>query len=196
LEIIDLKVGTILEGVFTLVPRTKGICLTCKKRNNYEAFESLRRSGRVKNSRGNARTPTPESPNKPPYITVSHYARRAAPGTADSMKNITSETHEEITRLFCVLERLSLQHIPFDEVQGLWAAKNRGVWKAFPTAKDMDQRTDVFASMSSGLNAFPLFTRIWIFFTLPPQLSIGAYQKWMIIFSTTFVFQNKGCVLH
>jgi hypothetical protein len=39
------------------------------------------------------------------------------------MKKITSRTHEEITRLFYVIERLSLQHIPFDEVQGFWAAK-------------------------------------------------------------------------
>jgi hypothetical protein len=49
---------------------------------------------------------------------------------------------------------LSLEHIPFDEVQGLWAAKNMGGWKAFPTAKDTEKRTNVFASMSSGLNVF------------------------------------------
>jgi hypothetical protein len=143
-----------VEGVFTLVPREKGIRLTCKKRDTSEAFESLRRSGRVKNSRVNARTPMSESPHNPPYITFGHYARRAAPGTAYSMKQITSRTHEEITRLFRVIERLSLQHTPFDEVQGFLEAKKLGGWKAFPTAKYMDQRTDIFASMSSGLNVF------------------------------------------
>jgi hypothetical protein len=54
---------------------------------------------------------------------VGHYAQRAAMGTADSIKKITSETHKEITRLFEVIDRLSLQHIPFDEVMGFWAAK-------------------------------------------------------------------------
>jgi hypothetical protein len=95
-----------------------------------------------------------ESPNNPPYITVGHYSKRAASGTADSMKNVTSIAPEEITRLFHAIERLSLEHIPFDEVQGLWAAKNMGGWKAFQTAKNMDKRTNVFASMSSGLNVF------------------------------------------
>jgi hypothetical protein len=70
------------------------------------------------------------------------------------MKNVTSIAHKEITRLFHVIERLSLEHIPFDEVQGLWVAKNMGGWKAFPTAKYMDKRTNVFASMSSTLNVF------------------------------------------
>lgn len=154
LEIIDSKEGAIMDGVFTLIPRVKGIHLTSTKRNTFEAFESLRQSGRVNNSRGNDRTPMTESPNNPPYITVGHYAKRAAPGTADSMKNITSIAHKEITRLFHVIERLSLEHIPFDEVQGFSAAKNMGGWKAFPTAKDMDKRTKVFASMSSGLNVF------------------------------------------
>jgi hypothetical protein len=64
-----------------------------------------------------------ESPHNPPYIKVGHYAQRAATGTADSMKNITSETHEDIKRLFHVIEPFSLQHIPFDEVMGFWAAK-------------------------------------------------------------------------
>jgi hypothetical protein len=63
------------------------------------------------------------------------------------MKNITSETHEEITRLLHVIERFSLQHIPFDEVMDFWAAKNLACWNAFPTANDIDERTDVFASM-------------------------------------------------
>jgi hypothetical protein len=90
LEIIDSKEGATMEGVFTLIPRVKGILLTCKKRNTFEAFESLRQSGRVNNSRGNARTPMNEYPNKPPYITAGHFAKRAAPGTYDSMKNITS----------------------------------------------------------------------------------------------------------
>jgi hypothetical protein len=161
LEIIDSQVGAIMESVFTLVPREKGICLTIKKRD--KAFESLQQSGRVNNSRGNARTPMSESPHKPPYITVGHYARRAATGTADSMKNITSGTHEEITRLFHTIERFSLQHIPFDEVMGFWAAKKLGCWKAFPTANDIDERTDVFASISSGLNVFYLFTTTCIF---------------------------------
>jgi hypothetical protein len=128
----------------------KGIHLTCKKRNTFEAFESLRQSGRVNNSRENDRTPM----NNPPYITVGHYSKRAASGTADSMKNITSIAHKEITRLFHAIERLSLGHIPFYEVQGFWAAKNMGGWKAFPTAKNMDKRTNVFASMSYGLNVF------------------------------------------
>jgi dolichyl-phosphate-mannose--protein O-mannosyl transferase len=44
------------------------------------------------------------------------------------MKNITSKTHEEITRLFNVIEWFSLQHIPFDEVKGFWAAKKIGNW--------------------------------------------------------------------
>jgi hypothetical protein len=57
-----------------------------------------------------------ESPNKPPYITVGHFAQTEATVTPDSMKNITSKTHEEITRLSNVIERLSVQHIPFDEV--------------------------------------------------------------------------------
>jgi hypothetical protein len=70
-----------------------------------------------------------ESPHKPPYITVGHYDRRSATGTADSMKNITSETHEEITRFFHVIERFSLQHIPFDEVMGFWAAKKMDIGK-------------------------------------------------------------------
>jgi hypothetical protein len=65
-----------------------------------------------------------KSPNKPPYITVGHYAQRAAMGTADSIKNITLKTHKEITRLFEVIDPFSLQHIPFDEVMVFWAAKN------------------------------------------------------------------------
>jgi hypothetical protein len=105
-----------MEGVFTLISRVKVIRLTCKKRNTFEAFESLRQSGRVNNPRVNARTPMTESPNKPSYITVGHYAKIAAPGTADSMKNITSIAHKEITILFHVIEPLSLEHIPFDEV--------------------------------------------------------------------------------
>jgi hypothetical protein len=88
-----------------------------------------------------------ESPNNPPYIKLGHYAKRAAPGTADSMNTITSIAHKEITRLFHVVEWLSLEHIPFDEVQGFWEAKNMGGWKAFPTPKDMDKRTKFFASM-------------------------------------------------
>jgi hypothetical protein len=195
LEIIDSKEGDIMEGVFALITKVKGIHLTCKKRNTFEAFESLRQSGRVNNSRGNARTPMSEYPSNPPYITATHYAKRATQGTADSMNNITSIAHTEITRLFNVIERLSLEHIPFDEVRGFWEAKNMGGWKAFPTAKDMDKRTNVVASLSSGLNVFYRFTRTWISFTLPPQLSRGAYQIWMMPFSTTFVFQNKGCVL-
>jgi hypothetical protein len=70
------------------------------------------------------------------------------------MKNITSETHEEITRLFHVIERFSLQLIPFDEVMGFWAAKKMGHWNAFPTANGNDERADVFGSMSYGLNVF------------------------------------------
>jgi hypothetical protein len=163
LEIIDSQVGGMMESVFTLVPREKGICLTSKKRDTFEAFESLRRSGRVNNSRGNARTPMSESPHKPPYITVGHYDRRSATGTADSMKNITSETHEEITRLFHAIEQFSLQHIPFDEVMGFWEATNLVCWKAFPTANDIYERTYVSASMSSGLNVFYLFTTTCIF---------------------------------
>jgi hypothetical protein len=49
LEIIDSKEGAIMKGVFTLIPRVKGIRLTCKKRNTFEAFESLRKYGRVNN---------------------------------------------------------------------------------------------------------------------------------------------------
>jgi hypothetical protein len=41
LENIDSKEGTIMEGVFALIPRVKGIHLACKKRNTFEAFESL-----------------------------------------------------------------------------------------------------------------------------------------------------------
>jgi hypothetical protein len=92
-----------------------------------------------------------ESPHKPPYITVGHCSRRAATGTADFMKNITSERHEEITRLFHVIERFSLQHIHFDEKMGFLAAKKLGCWNVFPTATYIDERTDVFAYMSSGL---------------------------------------------
>jgi hypothetical protein len=123
LEIIDSQIGAIMEGVFTLVPREKGIRVTSKKRDNFGAFESLRQNGRFNNSRGNSRMPMSESPSKPPYITVVHYAQRAAIGTADSMKNITSKTHEEITRVSNVIEQLSLEHIPFDEVMGFWTAQ-------------------------------------------------------------------------
>jgi hypothetical protein len=114
-----------------------------------------------------------ESPNKPPYITVDHYARRAAIGTADSMKNITSENHEEITRLFHVIERFSLQHIPFDEVF-FWAAKKLGNWNAFPTANGNDEITDVFASMSSGLNVFlPIHNDIDFFYSTTTVIKRG-----------------------
>jgi hypothetical protein len=41
LEIIDSQIGAMREGVFTLVPREKGIRLTGKKRDTFEAFESL-----------------------------------------------------------------------------------------------------------------------------------------------------------
>jgi hypothetical protein len=95
-----------------------------------------------------------ESPNNPPYITVGHGAQRADIGTADSMKNITSETHKEITRLFNVIEKISLKHISFDEVMFFWAAKKLGNWNVFPTANGNDEITDVFASISSGLNVF------------------------------------------
>jgi hypothetical protein len=74
LEIIDSQKGAIVEGAFALVPRDKGIRLTSKKSDTFEAFESLRQSGRVNNSCVNSRTPMSESPNKPPYITVGHYA--------------------------------------------------------------------------------------------------------------------------
>jgi hypothetical protein len=110
-------------------------------------------------------------------ITVGHYAQRAATGTAYSMKNITSETHEEITRLFHEIEQFSLEHIPFDGVMGFWAAKNLGCWKASPTANDIDERTDVFVSMSSGLNVFlPVHNDI-DFFTPPQQLLRGANRQ-------------------
>jgi hypothetical protein len=39
-----------MEGIFTLLPRDKGIRLTSKKRDVFEAFESVRRSGRVNDS--------------------------------------------------------------------------------------------------------------------------------------------------
>jgi hypothetical protein len=68
-----------------------------------------------------------------------------------------------------------------------------GGWKAFPTAKDMDKITNVFASMSSGLNFFYRFTRTWIYFTLPQQLSRGAYRRLMIPFSTTFFPEQGVC---
>jgi hypothetical protein len=177
LEIIDSQIGDMMEAFFTLVPREKGIRLTSKKRDTSEAFESLRQSGRVNNSRGNSRTPMSESPNKPPYITVGHYYQRAAIGTADSMKNITSETHEGITRLFHVIERFSLQHIPFDEVMFFWAATKMGHWKSFPTANDNGERTDVFASMSSGLRIFLPVHNYMEFFTPPPRLLRGANRK-------------------
>jgi hypothetical protein len=70
------------------------------------------------------------------------------------MENITSETHEEITRLFHVIERFSLQHIHFYEVMGFWEAKKLGCWKSFPTANYINEKIYVFASMSSGLNVF------------------------------------------
>jgi hypothetical protein len=135
LEIIGSKEGAIMDGVFALIPRVKGIHLTSTKRNTFEAFESLPQSGRVNNSRGNDRTPMTESPSNPPYITVGHYAKRASPGTADSMNNITSIAHKEVTRLFHVIERLSLEHIPFDEVQGFSATKKYGRLEGIPNCK-------------------------------------------------------------
>jgi hypothetical protein len=96
LEIIDSQNGAIMDGVFTLVHIEKGIHLTSKKRDTFGAFESLRKIWRFINSRGNSISPMSES---------------------------SSKTHEEITTLFNVIEQFSLEHIPFDEVMGFWAAK-------------------------------------------------------------------------
>jgi hypothetical protein len=76
-----------------------------------------------------------------------------------------------------VIERFSLQHIPFDEVMGFWAAKNLGCWKAFPTANDIYERTDVFESISSGLNVFLPLHNNMDFFTPPPRLLRGANRQ-------------------
>jgi hypothetical protein len=136
-----------------------------------------------------------ESPNNPPYITVGHYAKRAAPGTADSMKNITSIAHKEITRLFHVIERLSLEHIPFDEVQGFWAPKNMGGWKAFPTAKDMDKRTNVFVSMLSGLNVLLIVHKDMDFFYATTTFIRRGLPRMDDAILDYFCFSEKGlCV--
>jgi hypothetical protein len=137
-----------------------------------------------------------ESPNKSPYITVGNYARGAAIGTSDSMKNITSETHEEITRLFHVIEQFSLQHIPFDEVMGFWAAKKLRHWNRFPTANGNDERTNVFSSMSSGLNMFlPVHNDIDFFYSTTTVIKRGQPAMNDDILNYFFL-QNKGCVWH
>jgi hypothetical protein len=52
------------------------------------------------------------------------------------MKNTSSKAQVEITKIFCTIEKLSLQHIPFDEVLSFSAANKMGKWNAFPAANE------------------------------------------------------------
>jgi hypothetical protein len=71
-----------------------------------------------------------------------------------------------------------------------------GGWKAFPTAKDMDKRSIVFASMSSGLNiVLPVHKDMDFFYSTTTFIKRGLPKMDDAILNY-FFFQNKGCVLH
>jgi hypothetical protein len=74
-------------------------------------------------------------------------------------------------------------------------SQKNGHWKAFPTENDNDKRTDVFASMSSGLNVFlPVHNNMDFFYSTTTVIKRG--QPAMNDDILNYFFSEQGvCVV-
>lgn len=161
---IDMKEGLHIQGVCTLVPRSKvkeylcqnGASLHENSKAIFDAMEAMEGLKAAHNRRGAKTAPVMETESK--YVAMGAAANRAKKGLTVNLRGLEKDktAHTGLSRLWKMVEHVSKQYMRYDDLRALGFIKQRSLFPTFPllTSEKVASTSTIWPSIALGKNVF------------------------------------------